>query len=257
MSLVHNDNGELTPKCDLFSLGVVLYELLTGSDPYPAPTGDAISPVEYYLAAHSKLPAPPSRRNREITPAVEAIVCKLLDPDPRRRYADAAHVREDLERQLANKPLAHAKDASPRERLRKWRRRNPRLTTGLAVAMAALLFLILPATALAVRSNQIAARKHEVARAEAILTQQKAVRELKTAQVLLSSRSMDPALIAEGLERGQSVIDEYGVDADADWANKSKVQFLSTEQQKVLRQELGETLLMFARVELAQAGRRS
>ena len=48
------------------------------------------------------------------------------------------------------------------------------------------------------------------------------------------------------------MIDEYGVDSDADWVKRSKVQLLSTEQQTALRQELGQTLLMFARVELAR-----
>ena len=123
LGLVHNDNGDLTARCDLFSLGIVLYELLTGTDPYPEPNGDIVSPVGYYLAAHSRLPEPPSKRNPEITPAVDAIVCKLLEPDPRRRYAEASQVKDDLERQLAFQPLIYAKDASPRERLRKWRRR--------------------------------------------------------------------------------------------------------------------------------------
>src|SRR5262245_6173306 len=173
LSLLHNDNGELTPRSDLFSLGVVLYELLTGTDPYPGLAADA-APVGAYLAAHSKLPERPSQRNPAVTPAVDAIVLKLLDPDPARRYAEAAHLREDLERQLDNRPLAYTTGKSPRERLRKWRRRNPRFTTAIAVGLAALMFLILPATAVAIRSEQLAARRHEFARSEAILAHQKA-----------------------------------------------------------------------------------
>jgi serine/threonine protein kinase/Tfp pilus assembly protein PilF len=252
LSLLHNDTGELTPRSDLFSLGVVLYELLTGSDPYPGLSADAAAPVAAYLAAHTKLPEPPSRRNPAVTPAVDAIVRRLLEPDPTRRYADAAQVREDLERQLTDRPLAYARDPSPRERLRKWRRRNPRLTTGIAVALAALMFLILPATAVAIRSEQLAARRHEAARSEAILAHQKALRELKTAQVLLSSRSMDPVLIGEGFKRGEVVLDYYGIGSDPTWANRSWVQLLSDDQQSALRQELGGTLLMFARAELAR-----
>lgn len=252
LNLIHNDHGELTPRADLFSLGVVLYELLTGSDPYAVVEEDVANPVGAYLAAHGKLPEPPSRRNPAVTPAVDAIVLRLLEPDPARRYAEAAHVREDLERQLANRPLLHAKETSLRERARKWRRRNPRLTAGLAVALAALVFLILPATALAVRSEQLAARRHEVARAEAILAHQKALRELKTAQVLLSSRTLEPVLINEGIERGQTVLDDYGVGTDDTWAERSRVTLLSADQQAALRQELGGTLLMLARVEVAR-----
>jgi serine/threonine protein kinase/lipoprotein NlpI len=252
LNLIHNDTGELTPRADLFSLGVVLYELLTGTDPYPSVGDDARDPVGSYLSAHGRLPEPPGRRNPAVTPAVDAIVLKLLEPDPAKRYAEAGHVREDLERQLADRPLKFAKEESIRERARKWRRRNPRLTVGMAVALAALGFFILPATAFAIRSEQLAARRHEVARAEAILAQQKAVRELKTAQVLLSSRTLDPLLINEGFERGQAVLDEYGVETDERWAEKSAVTLLSADQQVGLRQELGGTLLMFARVELAR-----
>ena len=252
LSLIYNDNGELTPRADLFSLGVVLYELLTGTDPYPVQHEDVANPVGVYLKAHGKPPDPPSRKNPAVTPAVDAIVLKLLEPNPANRYAEAAHVREDLERQLADRPLRYAKDTSVRERARKWRRRNPRLSAGLAVALAALVFLILPATALAVRSEQLAARRHEVARAEAILAQQKALRELKTAQVLLSSKGMEPGLIAEGIERGQAVLDDYGVGRDEDWAGHSRVTLLSADQQAALRQELGGTLLMLARVEVAR-----
>jgi eukaryotic-like serine/threonine-protein kinase len=252
LNLVHNDNGELTSRADLFSLGVVLYELLTGSEPHPVADDQTTDLMGAYIRAHSKLPEAPSKRNPAVTPAVDAIVFKLMEPNPARRYAEAAHAREDLEAQLANRPLVHAKETSVRERARKWRRRNPRLTVGLAVALAALVFLILPTTVLAYRSEQVAARRHEVARAEAILAHQRALRELKTAQVLLSSRTLDPALINEGFERGNAVLDDYNVGTDDGWAMRSQVQLLSDDQQATLRRELGGTLLMFARLELAR-----
>jgi eukaryotic-like serine/threonine-protein kinase len=253
LELAHEGAGELTAACDLYSLGVVLYELLTGNLPFQEPEAEPDNLVQLYLTLHRLRPEPPSRKNRAITPAVDAIVLKLMDPDPAKRYADAGQVREDLERQLANRPLAYARDRSPRERMRKWRRRYPRLSVALMVAATAVVFLIAPTTVLAIRQNQIAERRHEVARSEAILAQQRAVRELRTAQALLSARVPDRALARDGLARGRAVVEEYGLDSDAGWATRSKVALLTERQQSELRREFGDCLLYMVRGEMVLA----
>ncbi|HKB05301.1 MAG TPA: serine/threonine-protein kinase [Gemmataceae bacterium] len=253
LELAHAGAGDLTPACDLYSLGVVLYELLTGSLPFQEPEAEPDNLVQLYLTLHRLRPEPPSRKNRAITPAVDAIVVKLMDPDPAKRYKDAGQAREDLERQLANRPLAHARDRSPRERMRKWRRRYPRLSAAVMVAAAAVVFLIAPTTVLAVRQNQIAERRHEVARSEAILAQQRAVRELRTVQALLSARVPDRAAARDGLARGRAVVEEYGLDTDAGWASRSKFTLLTEQQQSELRRELGDCLLYMVRGEMVLA----
>jgi serine/threonine protein kinase/lipoprotein NlpI len=253
LDVIAGQGGRLTPQCDLYSLGVVLYELLTGTPPFPEPTGDPGRVIPVYREMHSRLPAPPSDRHHAISPAVDAIVLKLLDPDPARRYADAGQVREDLERQLAHRPLAFAPDRSLPERVHKWHRRHPRLSVGLGVALAAVVFLIAPATVLAVRHEQLAQRRHEIARAEAVLAQKQAVRDLRQAQVLLATRTLEKALLLDGLARARQVIEQYGVESDAGWAERSKVTLLNDRQRGELRAELGETLLMMARAEQALA----
>ena len=204
---------------------MVLYELLTGTDPYPGmPDEDVTDPVGAYLPGRTvKLPEPPSRRNQAVTPAVDAIVRKLLEPDPAKRYAEAAHVREDLERQLANRPLVHAKETSVRERVRKWRRRNPRLTAGVAVALAALVFLILPATAVAIRSEQLAARRHEVARSEAILAHQKAIRELQDRPGAAVVEGARPGPDRRRVRSRPAILDDYAGRDRRTWADRSRV----------------------------------
>jgi serine/threonine-protein kinase len=74
----------VTPRSDLYSVGVLLYELLTGHVPF-----DGDSPVAVALKQVSEAPVPPSQRNPTIPPALEAVVLRALEKDPLRRFPDA------------------------------------------------------------------------------------------------------------------------------------------------------------------------
>src|SRR4051794_12978319 len=74
----------VSPRSDLYSIGVMLYELLTGRVPF-----DAESPVTIALKHLSEVPAPPSRLNPAVPPAFDAVVMKALEKEPARRFADA------------------------------------------------------------------------------------------------------------------------------------------------------------------------
>ncbi len=83
------------PQSDLYSLGVVLYEMLTGTLPYDAETslGIAMKHVNGHLT-------PPREINPEVTEGINAVTVKLLAKNPGDRYADADELIEDLERVL-------------------------------------------------------------------------------------------------------------------------------------------------------------
>jgi beta-lactam-binding protein with PASTA domain/predicted Ser/Thr protein kinase len=83
-------------RSDLYSIGIVLYELLTGSVPF-----DAESPVTVALKQVSEPPVPPRERNPAVPPALNAVVLRALEKDPARRYATADEFIEALRTAMA------------------------------------------------------------------------------------------------------------------------------------------------------------
>jgi serine/threonine protein kinase/lipoprotein NlpI len=130
-------------RSDIYSLGMVLFEMLAGRRPFACSIGS--NPAAFYLesmAIERSRAAPSLRRLRSDIPwGLDSILRRCLAPDPEQRYSSAEQLAEDLRRFLADDPLRHAPEPSIRERVHKWVRRHPRLAYSGAVALAASVLL--------------------------------------------------------------------------------------------------------------------
>src|SRR5215207_393488 len=97
---------EVGPRSDLYSLGVVLYEMLTGRVPF-----DEENPIATAMKHVTEEPASPRELDPTIPTTLEAITLKLLKKDPKQRHESATELAEDLERQLVGPIPAAVPDA--------------------------------------------------------------------------------------------------------------------------------------------------
>jgi hypothetical protein len=132
------DSATVGPTADVYALGAILYECLTGRPPFQAPT-----PLETLEQVRTLDPVPLTRLQPKVPRDLETICLKCLQKEPGRRYGSARELSNDLDAYLSGKPI-QARRISNWERGKKWAYRRPAVT-----ALTGALALVIMATVVA------------------------------------------------------------------------------------------------------------
>jgi serine/threonine protein kinase/tetratricopeptide (TPR) repeat protein len=241
-------------RCDIYSLGVVMYELLSGRRPFATPRGPVKEALDEMIRDRDTVPASLCEFDKDISPAVDAIVRKCLQADPAARYQTVRQLHEDLQRQLNDQPLLHIPEPSLKERAGKWVRRNRKNI--LRVAAAAAVAAVFGLGGLAVHIERDRQRTNEInARVRAANKQQVFAKSLRLTDGVASLNRgvLDSKEIAKARVAAETLLEDYSVLSNPEWQAAPDISNLDSEKRAALLEDLGGVLVLLAQSRLAES----
>jgi predicted Ser/Thr protein kinase len=200
---VFSNRTPLGPTVDVYALGAILYELLTGHPPFLAD-----NPMDTLQLVIAQEPVPPRRWQPKTPRDLETICLKCLEKEPRRRYATAQALAEDLHRFLADQPIL-ARPVGPVERAWRWAHARPSAAALVVVAIVAVLAMLTLATVfnrrLASELDRTAAAHQQVLATREKLDQALTQKSAEQIESDLRELAAVPSTLATALERNSNL----------------------------------------------------
>jgi serine/threonine protein kinase/Tfp pilus assembly protein PilF len=236
-------------RADVYGLGMVLYEMLTGHRPFDQSASYSPMPALIEAMAVERGRTTPSLRQRrgDVPWGLESIVQKCLAPDPTVRYQRAEQLAEDLRRFLDDRPLRYAPELSWRERFGKWVRRHPRLATTGWVAAAASLVLAALLTVLVATRERLHAATDQADAAAARERREEFQRGAERARCLVNGTTDLLEYTGEAIAVCEQALGCYAVLDRDDWQEQPAFRWLPSEQRRGVTEEVRELLVLLAR----------